>query len=234
MSATDFDAWAEVALLVCRIVWAQYKNGKCSDQLGEYTTGDNTPMRWEAAAMVLTSCTSRNRNWLLLCTPAVRACTGVSACRRQLLARFEHGWPLSCRHFIIFPCRMNICPWGTSLLVGNANGGIRRLQIGTESYHSKIPRLVDVSGQQQKQQQSQAATPARPVGHCELLAVLWSAWCYTAGHNSSLSACMHKSIGNYAHACWQLAPCQTSNFLLFHRQLLWSLWVVLLTRSDTR
>lgn len=32
----------------CRIVWAQYKDGACSDQIGEYKLGegaDNCPMR---------------------------------------------------------------------------------------------------------------------------------------------------------------------------------------------
>lgn len=39
-----------------------------------------------------------------------------------------------------------MCPWGSSLLLGNANGGVRRLQIGTDN---QLPKLVEVSGQQQ-------------------------------------------------------------------------------------
>eukprot|EP00775_Hariotina_reticulata_P002765 gene2765-3059_t len=71
--------------LVPRIVWAQYKNGKCSDQVGEYKLGKDTPMR------------------------------------------------------------MSICPWGATLLLGNANGGIRRLQIGSESDPEGRPRVIEVS-----------------------------------------------------------------------------------------
>ena len=31
----------------CRVVWAQHKDGKCSDQVGEYKLGTATPMRCE-------------------------------------------------------------------------------------------------------------------------------------------------------------------------------------------
>lgn len=65
-------------------------------------------------------------------------------------------------------CRMTICPWGSSLLVGTAKGGIRRLQVGTERHNNKqLPRLVDVSGQQDPD--PAAATPAKPVDNCEQL-----------------------------------------------------------------
>lgn len=43
-------------------------------------------------------------------------------------------------------CRMIMCPFGTSLLVGMASGGIRRLQIGRENVQSQKPKLVEVSG----------------------------------------------------------------------------------------
>jgi hypothetical protein len=45
-------------------------------------------------------------------------------------------------------CRMLMCPWGSSLLLGNANGGIRRLQIGSDDPVEHRPKLVEVSGQQ--------------------------------------------------------------------------------------
>jgi hypothetical protein len=41
-----------------------------------------------------------------------------------------------------------MCPWGSSLLLGNANGGIRRLQIGSDDPVEHRPKLVEVSGQQ--------------------------------------------------------------------------------------
>jgi hypothetical protein len=41
-----------------------------------------------------------------------------------------------------------MCPWGSSLLLGNANGGIRRLQIGSDDPIEHRPKLVEVSGQQ--------------------------------------------------------------------------------------
>ncbi|WIA42361.1 hypothetical protein OEZ86_008370 [Tetradesmus obliquus] len=71
--------------LVNRIVWGRYRDGRCSDQLGDYKLGKETPMR------------------------------------------------------------MLICPWGSSLLVGNANGGIRRLQIGSDDSAEHKPKLVEVS-----------------------------------------------------------------------------------------
>lgn len=40
-----------------------------------------------------------------------------------------------------------MCPFGSSLLVGMASGGIRRLQIGSDNIASRQPRLVEVSGQ---------------------------------------------------------------------------------------
>jgi hypothetical protein len=40
-----------------------------------------------------------------------------------------------------------MCPWGSSLLLGNANGGIRRLQIGSDDPVDHKPKLVEVSGQ---------------------------------------------------------------------------------------
>lgn len=46
-------------------------------------------------------------------------------------------------------CRMVMCPFGTSLLVGMASGGIRRLQIGSEDLTMKKPTLVEVSGELQ-------------------------------------------------------------------------------------
>lgn len=42
-----------------------------------------------------------------------------------------------------------MCPFGTSLLVGMASGGIRRLQIGSEDLTMKKPTLVEVSGELQ-------------------------------------------------------------------------------------
>ena len=39
-----------------------------------------------------------------------------------------------------------MCPFGSSLLVGMASGGIRRLQIGSENIVTRQPRLVEVSG----------------------------------------------------------------------------------------
>lgn len=39
-----------------------------------------------------------------------------------------------------------MCPFGTSLLVGMASGGIRRLQIGRENVQTQKPKLVEVSG----------------------------------------------------------------------------------------
>jgi hypothetical protein len=44
-----------ILALGCRIVWAQYENGACSDQAGEYQLGpgaDNCPMRSAAALHV--------------------------------------------------------------------------------------------------------------------------------------------------------------------------------------
>lgn len=43
-------------------------------------------------------------------------------------------------------CRMIMCPFGASLLVGMASGGIRRLQIGRENVNTDQPKLVEVSG----------------------------------------------------------------------------------------
>ncbi|KAF6263968.1 hypothetical protein COO60DRAFT_1698480 [Scenedesmus sp. NREL 46B-D3] len=71
--------------LVNRIVWGQYKDGRCSDQIGEYKLGKETPMR------------------------------------------------------------MLMCPWGASLLLGNANGGIRLLQICSDDPVEHRPKLVEVS-----------------------------------------------------------------------------------------
>jgi hypothetical protein len=39
-----------------------------------------------------------------------------------------------------------MCPFGTSLLVGMASGGIRRLQISRSDGHTLQPKLVEVSG----------------------------------------------------------------------------------------
>lgn len=39
-----------------------------------------------------------------------------------------------------------MCPFGASLLVGMAKGGIRRLQIGRENVNTDQPKLVEVSG----------------------------------------------------------------------------------------
>jgi hypothetical protein len=41
---------------------------------------------------------------------------------------------------------MLMCPWGSSLLLGNANGGLRRLQISSEDARSSLPRLTEVTG----------------------------------------------------------------------------------------
>lgn len=71
-----------------RIVWAQYRHGSCSDQVGEYKLGE-----------------------------------GADNC----------------------PMRMIMCPFGASLLVGMASGGIRRLQIGRENVNTDQPKLVEVS-----------------------------------------------------------------------------------------
>jgi hypothetical protein len=42
---------------------------------------------------------------------------------------------------------MVMCPFGSSLLVGMASGGIRRLQIGSADPATRRPKLVDVSGE---------------------------------------------------------------------------------------
>lgn len=39
-----------------------------------------------------------------------------------------------------------MCPFGSSLLVGMASGGIRRLQIGSLDLETRRPKLVEVSG----------------------------------------------------------------------------------------
>lgn len=39
-----------------------------------------------------------------------------------------------------------MCPFGSSLLVGMASGGIRRLQIGSADPATRRPKLVEVSG----------------------------------------------------------------------------------------
>jgi hypothetical protein len=44
---------------------------------------------------------------------------------------------------------MIMCPFGASLLVGMASGGIRRLQIGRENVNNDQPKLVEVSGGKQ-------------------------------------------------------------------------------------
>ncbi|KAF8057275.1 hypothetical protein HT031_006083 [Scenedesmus sp. PABB004] len=41
--------------------------------------------------------------------------------------------------------RMLMCPWGSSLLLGNSNGGLRRLQISSEDGRGGKPKLVEVS-----------------------------------------------------------------------------------------
>lgn len=41
-----------------------------------------------------------------------------------------------------------MCPFGTSLLLAMASGGIRRLQIGSDTINgAPQPKLVEVSGQ---------------------------------------------------------------------------------------
>lgn len=45
---------------------------------------------------------------------------------------------------------MLMCPWGASLLLGNANGGIRRLQVGSDDLATGKPKLVEVSGALQR------------------------------------------------------------------------------------
>jgi hypothetical protein len=41
------------------------------------------------------------------------------------------------------PCRMILAPTGNTLLLGNANGGIRRFQI---MHTGSVPKLIEVSG----------------------------------------------------------------------------------------
>jgi hypothetical protein len=64
-----------------------------------------------------------------------------SDCKQQQQQQF-------CFKCLLVACRMLMCPWGSSLLLGNANGGIRRLQIGSDDPLEHKPKLVEVSGQQ--------------------------------------------------------------------------------------
>jgi hypothetical protein len=48
---------------------------------------------------------------------------------------------------LLLHCRMIMCPFGTSLLVGMASGGIRRLQISSQGLTGRLLKLVEVSGE---------------------------------------------------------------------------------------
>lgn len=61
-------------------------------------------------------------------------------------------------------CRMVLAPSGTSMILGNSEGGIRRFQL---DFRGPVPRVVEVSGRQAGSGEKSTTSSAWPHWHCD-------------------------------------------------------------------